>query len=164
MSGKPMWEALGFLAVVAGLVFVGVEIRQNTMASRAAAYQALGIALTDYYAGIVHDRELIDVTSGGREQMSPGDWEQMAVLWAGWLALTETALLQVEQGVLPPEAMERLGFRNARGQWLTQSPTFGCVWPGLRVNVSQALRAHIEDGADPPDCTELALPDWLRGG
>ena len=47
MSGKAIRETLGFLAVVAGLVFVGIEIRQNTeaqlaqaAAQRASAYQS----------------------------------------------------------------------------------------------------------------------------
>ena len=30
MSGKAIRETLGFVVVVAGLVFVGLEIRQNT--------------------------------------------------------------------------------------------------------------------------------------
>ena len=35
MSGKAVRETLGFLAVVAGMVFVGIEIRQNTVAQEA---------------------------------------------------------------------------------------------------------------------------------
>ena len=34
MSGKAIRETLGFLAVVASLVFVGFEIRQNTQVAR----------------------------------------------------------------------------------------------------------------------------------
>jgi hypothetical protein len=44
MSGRAVRETVGLLAVVAGRVFVGWEIRQSTIASRAAAYQTLGIA------------------------------------------------------------------------------------------------------------------------
>ncbi len=35
MSGKAIRETLGFLAVVASMVFVGMEIRQNTVIAHA---------------------------------------------------------------------------------------------------------------------------------
>ncbi len=41
MSGKAVRETMGFLAVVAGLVFVGWEIRQNNTLARAAAYESI---------------------------------------------------------------------------------------------------------------------------
>ena len=44
MSTKAIGETLAALSVVASLIFVGYEIRQNTVAARAAAYQAIGIA------------------------------------------------------------------------------------------------------------------------
>ena len=47
MSGKAIRETLGFLAVVAGLVFVGLEIRQNTIAARSAAYWEIGQATAE---------------------------------------------------------------------------------------------------------------------
>jgi hypothetical protein len=40
MSGKAARETLGFLAVVAGLVFVGLRIQQSNVQARAATRQA----------------------------------------------------------------------------------------------------------------------------
>lgn len=45
MSGEALRETLGFIGVVASLVFVGIEIRQNTIVARAAAYQDIGFVL-----------------------------------------------------------------------------------------------------------------------
>ena len=45
MSGKVIRETLGFLAVVASMVFVGLEIRQNTRAVRGATVQAMVVSL-----------------------------------------------------------------------------------------------------------------------
>ena len=51
MSGRDIRDTVGLVAVVAGLVFVGVEIGQNTRAVQSATVQALsdqsfaGIAL-----------------------------------------------------------------------------------------------------------------------
>jgi hypothetical protein len=47
MSGKAVREILGFLAVVAGLVFVGMEIRQNSLSVQAATYQDLIVQITN---------------------------------------------------------------------------------------------------------------------
>ena len=47
MSGKAVRETLGFLAVVAGLVFVGWEIRQNSLSVQAATYQDLIAQIAD---------------------------------------------------------------------------------------------------------------------
>lgn len=39
MSRKAIRETLGFVGVIASLIFIGLEIHQNTLASRAAAIQ-----------------------------------------------------------------------------------------------------------------------------
>ena len=39
MSRSAIRETLGFVGVIASLIFVGLEIQQNTLASRAAAIQ-----------------------------------------------------------------------------------------------------------------------------
>jgi hypothetical protein len=41
MSGKAVRETLGFLVVVAGLVFVGLEIQQNTAIARGQLHRAV---------------------------------------------------------------------------------------------------------------------------
>jgi hypothetical protein len=39
MSGNALRETVGFVGVIASLVFVGLEIRQNTRAAQASAVQ-----------------------------------------------------------------------------------------------------------------------------
>ena len=48
MSGSTVRETLGFISVVAGLVFVGVEIHQNTAIARAATRQALSASSSEF--------------------------------------------------------------------------------------------------------------------
>ena len=58
---KTILELIGAGAVVLGLIFVGLELRQSTIAARAAAYQELGIATADiWYLQSTH-RELNDI-------------------------------------------------------------------------------------------------------
>ena len=77
MSGKTIRETLGFLVVVASLVFVGMEIRQNTIAARAAAYQAIGIATAAVFDNQAHDRQFIMSVQGKEPAaMDTTDWRQ----------------------------------------------------------------------------------------
>ena len=59
MSGKAVRETLGFLAVVASMVFVGLEIRQNTLQAQAAAYQEIGHQSAEWYRSRLDDRHLL---------------------------------------------------------------------------------------------------------
>ncbi len=48
MSGKAIRETVGFLAVIAGLAFVGVEMKNNTNAVQAQTYQDLMQQLNNF--------------------------------------------------------------------------------------------------------------------
>ena len=135
MSGKAIRETLGFLAVVASMVFVGLEIRQNTIASRAAAYQAIGIATATVIDNMAHDRDFLIATEGkGPSAMDTTDWRQRAKKLEALARLAETVLIQVDQGLLRPDAIERLGYA-AGWEGVLDEPTEACVWPLIRPGV-----------------------------
>jgi hypothetical protein len=60
--------------------------------------------------------------------------------------LGETVLLQVEQGLLPEDAMERLGYQGwksfAEEQWMV------CAWRVIRRGASKAFRDYVEESQD----------------
>ena len=60
MKGKSIGEALAAIGVIVSLVFVATEIRQNTVALRTAAYQAIGLAAAASLDDLAHDRELFE--------------------------------------------------------------------------------------------------------
>lgn len=57
MSAAAIRETLGFIGVVGSLIFVGIEIQQNTKVARAAAYQEIGFTAADAYRTMSLDRE-----------------------------------------------------------------------------------------------------------
>ena len=63
MSGKVVRETLGFLAVVAGLVFVGVEIQQSTAAIRGQTRQALNADYLQWTLSTAGSPELFEAYS-----------------------------------------------------------------------------------------------------
>ncbi len=90
--------------------------------------------------------------------MDTTDWRQWALKLTTFARLGETVLLQVEQGLLPPDAMQRLGYRG--WQSIFENPTEACVWPLIRPGVSDSFRMFVEEGRNPNaiDCSGFAIP------
>ena len=55
-------ELIGFVSVIASLIFVGMEIRQNTTAVRGATNQAISDQATELYLAIATNRNLASLT------------------------------------------------------------------------------------------------------
>lgn len=93
--------------------------------------------------------------------MDATDWRQWALKLTAFARLGETILLQVEQGLLPPDAMVRLGYAGWNG--IFEEPTEACVWPLIRPGVSDSFREFVEEGRDPNaiDCSGYAIPARL---
>ena len=109
---KNIFEAVGLVAIVASLIFLGLEIRQSNVQARASAYQAIGIAIAAAFDSAAHDRQFVVLNQKSLDAMDKADWGQFLAKMTGIARLGETVLLQVEQGLLPPDAFERLGFRG----------------------------------------------------
>ncbi len=161
MSTKAIREILATVGVVASLVFVGFEIRQNTVAARAAAYQAIGIATASAFESWAHDRQFLSLSQKAPSDMDSTDWLQSATKMTAFARLAETVLLQVEQGLLPSDAMERLGYRG----WMTifEDTKAACMWPFIRRGVSSSFREFVEGqgNVNAIDCSGFDIPESL---
>ena len=162
MSGKAIGEALAALGVIASMIFVGLEIRQSNAqaqaAARAAAYQAIGVATAESFDSWAHDPELFETRYKGAAAMDSTDWQRWALKVTVFARLGETVLLQVEQGILPPDAMDRLGYRGWKE--IFNVPKYACVWPLIRPGASASFREFVEGGQDPNaiDCSGFLIP------
>jgi len=155
---KDVLEIFGLIAVVLTLAFVGYEIRQNTVASRAAAYQAMGIAGAMALDSWAHDEQLAGLWQKRAVDMNANDWERFAMKINVFARLGETVHLLVEQGLLPPDAMERLGYRG----WVEAltNPKTACVWPLIRPEVGASFREFVESqqSTEDIDCSSFDIP------
>ena len=161
MSKKAIRETLTAVGVVASLVFVGYEIRQNTIAARASAYQAIGIATASAFDTRAHDRNFLEMDKKSLEDMNETDWRQYATKMTVFARLGETVLLQVEEGLLPPDAMDRLGFSGWSRTF--SDPRTACVWPLIRPGVSASFREFVEgfDNGSSIDCSSFEVPPYV---
>ncbi|NJD32812.1 MAG: hypothetical protein FIB04_13115 [Gammaproteobacteria bacterium] len=144
-SGKAISEALAAVGVIGSMVFVGLQIRDSNVQARAAAYQAIGIATSEFHRWFDARMNRLATESSYPEAVQRwtlADWEATGRMITADLRMLETILLQVDQGLLPADAMERLGYNWGPA---LADPAFACLWPELRKQVGPSVREFIEN-------------------
>ena len=100
---KPILELVGSGAVLIGLIFVGLELRQNTAAVQAASLQNQTDASTDFLTLVASDADLARIWVEG--QNNPGSLNEadafryFLLTRARWLRM-QNAFLQWRRGML----------------------------------------------------------------
>jgi hypothetical protein len=112
MKNVPVVESTGLIAVFAGLMFVGLEIRQNNRIAQAAALQEIGCATAQNWQDMSQDPEFNRVylrhffaDSAWWADQDPRDVERLITLWIGYLREYETIYLQIDLGLLDEAAI-----------------------------------------------------------
>jgi hypothetical protein len=140
-------EVAAAVGVVASLVFVGLELRDNSRAARAAAYQELGLAAADSWLMKASDRELNDLVEIA-DADDPAEWEALTVsdrrlvesYVQGLLRQYETVFLQVNEKLLPAAAMESLGWNG-----FSDTNLLIRTWSVVGKRTTPGFAAYLED-------------------
>lgn len=137
-------EILGLLGVVASLVFVGLEIRQNTAIARAEAYREFVsevnqinlAALDDVVAGALtrHYQQGVPY-----EELTGVERSKWLFIMTAYFRTYEGLYEQVQTGVLDAGA-----FRLVEGV-IRDEPATRFAWLVQREAVSPAFRSFIEE-------------------
>jgi hypothetical protein len=136
-------EVLGLVAVAVSLVFVGFEVRQNTIANRAAAYQEHGSHLSNQWFALAQDPALARIMFTGEDKWDALNEAEKAQLTYAYIAIFrsyETILLQVEEGLLDQDAMDRLGW----GEAFKPGYQAQMLWPDISRYLNPNIREHLE--------------------
>ena len=151
ISTRALGEIIAVASVVLSLLFVGLQFRQSTIASKAAAYQELGIATAELLQSLSANGELDSIInqaalsgSDGISSMSQSDLWRAKDWTAGTLRLYETVYLQVQQGLLETDALDYLGWAGFREGSLLKN-----MWP------------YVKDEA-PPEFADYIEASWAR--
>jgi hypothetical protein len=119
-----------------------MQIRQSNIQARAAAYQAIGIATSEFHRSFDVRMNRLTTESEYPEAVKRWtleDWERMERMLSADLRMLETILRQVEQGLLPTDAMARLGYNWSP---ILRNPAFACLWPDA-ANPSWTLSPQV---------------------
>ena len=151
-SARAIGEVVAVLGVVLSLVFVGLQLRQNALVSRASAYQELGIAMAEGWRLRATDRELNDLLYMAnstdpdvRSKLTDSDMRRVQAYTLSYLRIYQSAYLEVQQGLLPPEALVDLGLRGVKGSAFLQH-----MWPSLQLLLSTEFADYLESELDLP--------------
>jgi hypothetical protein len=146
MGRKEFAEQIGLVAVVAGLVFVGLEIRQNNRLAQAAAYLEVGQMTADNWFNQARDPEynLLYRQSWVADdewwaELSTETVARLASDLQGAIRHYETIYLLVELDVLDEAGLTRLGWGG-----FGDLPPVRRLWPCLYIT-SEEMRAHLTE-------------------
>ena len=119
MSKKEIIEMLGIIAIIGSLIFVGIEIRQNSLAVRGATHQSISEQVTKLYMHIATNERLSklvsqmlppnDTLNKLRNKLNAADQISLDFIVLTGLRRIENIYLQQFDGILSNEAFERIG-------------------------------------------------------
>lgn len=157
MSGKAVRDTLGFLGVVASLVFVGTEIHQNTQVARGQTRQALADASRDLTIAISTDPDMRRawlfianpnlVVGRPTPELTLADTLAAEGLVFTHLRSLENVFLQTQEGVVNESVFATYSFHGPQ----FQTPFFRAYWAEIRSGLDPGfvLRFEEENGLAP---------------
>ena len=152
-------QIIGAMAVVVSLNYVGLQIRQNTNAVRAAAAQSVHEYFASWYHLLASDESLAQVVIDGIKDygsLSEKDKARFIATFMAFLSYSQNAFLKWRQGLLAPSLwlgweqiiMNLAGAPGGRAFWKERAYLFG-----------EEFRRHVEDdlmkGTPHPDAKPL---------
>ena len=153
MDNRKIVEIIGVAAVVISLIFVGVELNQNTRASTSEARISLSNQALDWLELITTDELMHKLWTRGWQQGAPiEEFTEIERSKAGTLMRLnlrrlENVYLQYEQGVIDESAFDSYGFPRSDVQTYT-SDRFRDYWnnskDGFNLNFVEFFEARLE--------------------
>ncbi|MGB5165783.1 MAG: hypothetical protein WBN09_03895 [Woeseiaceae bacterium] len=169
---KRKWiDLLGAAGVVASLVFVGLEVRQNTAAVRGATYQAIADSSLQQTQWWASNEALLQHTVRIGDGALPADFssEENLLIRASFVMTVrriENLFVQVREGLVEEDAVLR--FRPSKDYF--QSPYFREFWAGWRLDKEPEFREFFEReflpaaNGLPPDTRKQETPAEVANG
>jgi len=98
-------QVIGAIAVVVSLIYVALQIRQNTNAVRAATVQSVHEHFANWYNAFASDESLSKVAVDGLKDyslLSDTDRARFVAMFMAFLSYSQNAFLKWRQGLLAP--------------------------------------------------------------
>jgi len=134
-------ELLGLVGVIGSLIFVALEIRQNTDAVRSSTIQAIAQLSYDSTMVSVNNAELraarLAAQSGG---MTQDQIAQLDSWYSALMRIQQNRLLQAKLGILDLDDAMQIGGRG----YAYRQPYFADLWARRRENYPPEFQQYIE--------------------
>jgi hypothetical protein len=148
MKKKEIIEILGILAIIGSLIFVGIEIRQNSVEIRGSTHQTISEQVTKLYMTIASDERLSKLVSEMmaneelRNELNATDQLSLDFIVLTGLRRIENIYLQQLDGILSDKAFDRIGLEFYRAQYARQS------WEKYKTGFDSAFIDFFEELRD----------------
>jgi len=99
-------EIITTVALVVSIIFVGLQINQNTAATRSAASQAVHSRFSDWYLSAQSDPDLLSISIRGMDEygtLSPTEKSQFIAMFMAFSLNNQDAYYKWQDGSLDPE-------------------------------------------------------------
>ena len=127
MAKREVFEIFGLIGVIGSLIFVGVEVRQNTAEIRGSTHQSVSEQVNELYLTIAEDERLSKLISemmedsNLRENLNPADQISLDFVILTGLRRIENIHLQYLDGILSGDAFDRIGMNFYRRQYAKET-------------------------------------------
>ncbi|UCF99636.1 MAG: hypothetical protein JSV89_08850 [Spirochaetaceae bacterium] len=137
-------EAVAAIGVIVSLIYLGVQIQQNTNAIRASSYQSIADDITEFQMGLAQNGDLARIYLVGLEnpqQLTPIEKAQLDNYLGVLFARFDTAVELYNRGMIDDRAMAPYS-RFILFQ--LEFPGVAAYWQDAQIFFSDGLRDHIE--------------------
>lgn len=139
---------LANIGVIAGIVFLAMELRQNTAAVQGATYQALSDGNSNQYLGVVHDPDFAVALAGvyadrGMAEFSDTESMQLIFYCNSLLQRLENSYFQWQTGFVDDRIFHSYGWSDG----ILSTRLFSEYWSriGARANTDVQFRQFFEE-------------------
>ena len=127
MKKKETIEILGILAIIGSLIFVGIEIRQNSLQVKSSTYQSVSEQVNKLYMTIASDEKLSELVSelmvkdSLRNELNATDQIRLDFIVLTGCRRVENIYLQKLDGILSTKAFDRIDLEFYRRPYSIQA-------------------------------------------
>lgn len=137
-------QILGGTGVIASLIYVAIQIRNNTRAVRAAAYQQLSGSISSLWEALSRDGELCSILMRGGDDFGSLDRIEKVrfrfVLMA-YMRRFENAWFQHNIGILREKDWQAMG---SDLESMCSMPGIRAAWPLIKNRSNADVRAFVD--------------------
>jgi hypothetical protein len=148
-------EVAANVGVLAGIIFLTIEVSQNTIATKSEASLAIKVAIADSIAEPTTNSELFDTLYKvyRDEEMGPKEYLLASFFFHSVLTKMEAALQQYELGVLDDNVLESFdselfmmtdGTSFSRRNWNEQQSSFSPEMRQYVAELNAKVRSEIQ--------------------
>ena len=138
-------ELIAAIATVAMLVYVAIQIRQNTHMVRAASTSSHIESASKISVLLGQNRELCDLYFGGLSgqiEMDESQRRQYEMLLASFIMVLQQAYILETDGVVHPEIR---AYHHETLKWLVEQPGFRSYWDTWGPTNPPLFRNHVDE-------------------